>query len=82
MITSVLVSFAVMLIVILVMAVGVIFGRQPIKGSCGGLGAVGVEADCKICGGDPGKCDEFSGGKTNQIDNFDLAHDAAADKKR
>ena len=34
------------------MAVGVIFGRGPIKGSCGGLGAVGIDQDCEICGGD------------------------------
>ena len=31
-----LVTFAVMLAVIMIMAVGVIFGRQAIKGSCGG----------------------------------------------
>lgn len=33
-----LVTFAMMLVVILLMAVGVIFGRQAIKGSCGGTG--------------------------------------------
>ena len=39
------------------MAVGVIFGRAPIKGSCGGLGAVGIDQECEICGGDPQHCD-------------------------
>ncbi|OQK17881.1 hypothetical protein AU255_08475 [Methyloprofundus sedimenti] len=34
-----LVTFAFMLIVIVVMAIGVIFGRNAIKGSCGGMGA-------------------------------------------
>jgi uncharacterized protein len=31
-------TFLVMLIVLAVMAVGVIFGRNAIKGSCGGMG--------------------------------------------
>jgi hypothetical protein len=31
------ITFALMLIVVLVMAVGVIFGRKAIKGSCGGV---------------------------------------------
>ena len=31
------------------MAVGVLLGRKPIAGSCGGLGAVGVEGDCGAC---------------------------------
>ncbi len=34
-----LVTFVVFGIVILVMAVGVIFGRRGIKGSCGGVGS-------------------------------------------
>lgn len=36
--TLFLVSFAVIAIVIFIMAIGVMFGRQAIKGSCGGLG--------------------------------------------
>ncbi len=40
------------------MAVGVIMGRAPIKGSCGGLGAVGVDKACGICGGDATICEE------------------------
>lgn len=50
-----------MLIVGLVMAgmaVGVMAGRQPIKGSCGGMGALGIDTACEICGGDPKRCDE------------------------
>jgi hypothetical protein len=39
------------------MAIGVMFGRAPIKGSCGGLGGKGVQGDCEICGGKPERCE-------------------------
>ncbi|MDR2689611.1 MAG: (Na+)-NQR maturation NqrM [Azoarcus sp.] len=29
------------------MAIGVLFGRRPIVGSCGGLSAIGVECHCE-----------------------------------
>ena len=45
-------------IVMAAMAVGVIMGRGPIKGSCGGMGALGIDTACDICGGDPKRCDE------------------------
>ena len=45
-------------LVITAMAVGVLNGRAPIKGSCGGMGALGVDSACEICGGDPKRCDE------------------------
>jgi hypothetical protein len=48
-------------LVIAGMAIGVILGRAPIKGSCGGLGAVGIEGACEICGGDPQRCEEETG---------------------
>ena len=52
------------------MAVGVIFGRAPIKGSCGGLGAVGIDQECEICGGDPQQCDTESGSKSQPIEGL------------
>lgn len=45
-------------IVIAAMAVGVIAGRSPIKGSCGGMGALGVDTACDLCGGNPQRCEE------------------------
>jgi len=53
-------ALLVFMAIVAVMAVGVIFGRAPIKGSCGGLGAVGIDQDCEICGGDPQRCDRSS----------------------
>ena len=50
-------ALLVFMAIVAVMAVGVIFGRAPIKGSCGGLCAVGIDQDCEICGGDPQRCD-------------------------
>lgn len=40
-----LLALIVFALVIAAMAVGVIFGRKPIAGSCGGLGAVGLECE-------------------------------------
>ena len=53
-----LVSMLVIGLVMAAMAVGVIMGRAPIKGSCGGMGALGIDTACDICGGDPQRCDE------------------------
>ncbi len=39
-----LVTFGIIVVIVLVMAVGVIFGRKPIAGSCGGYKA--IDADC------------------------------------
>ncbi|MCR9104768.1 MAG: (Na+)-NQR maturation NqrM [Gammaproteobacteria bacterium] len=56
--TMFLISVLVMGLVVTAMAVGVIAGRPPIKGSCGGIGALGADAACELCGGDPKRCDE------------------------
>ena len=41
-----LITFAAFFIVIVAMAVGYIFQNKTIAGSCGGLGAVGIEKAC------------------------------------
>ena len=57
-----LLAFAGLLIITAIMAVGVIMGRKPISGSCGGVGATLGEEDyvCELCGGDEAKCEEFN----------------------
>jgi hypothetical protein len=52
-----LISFAIVAVMVLAMSVGVLAGRGPIKGSCGGMSALGIDTECDICGGDPDKCD-------------------------
>lgn len=42
------------------MSIGVILGRKPISGTCGGIGALGLGGSCDICGGDTKKCEEES----------------------
>jgi hypothetical protein len=50
-IVTTLISFGVFALVIGGMAIGVIAGRQPIKGSCGGVNGKG----CELCSGS-GRC--------------------------
>lgn len=65
------------------MAIGVIMGRKPISGSCGGVGKALGEPDyqCEICGGDPRKCDE-SGVQGNVSVPSNSAYDASNATKR
>ncbi|MBA6412119.1 (Na+)-NQR maturation NqrM [Parahaliea sp. F7430] len=55
--TVFLITVVIFALVITAMSVGVLAGRQPIKGSCGGIGATGITQSCEICGGDPQRCD-------------------------
>ena len=50
-------SFILVSVLVALMAVGVLLGRKPIAGSCGGMKALGMEMECEICGGDAVKCD-------------------------
>lgn len=57
---TVLISMVVIGGLMAAMAIGVIMGRKPLKGSCGGVGAALGETDyvCDLCGNDPAKCEE------------------------
>ncbi|CAM3512247.1 hypothetical protein VA7868_00756 [Vibrio aerogenes CECT 7868] len=48
-----LITFGMFLLIIAAMAVGYIFQRKMVSGSCGGLGAVGVDKVCNC----PEPCD-------------------------
>ena len=48
-----LITFGVFMLVIAAMAIGYIFLKTTISGSCGGLGSVGIEKECDC----PEPCD-------------------------
>ena len=66
--------FGLMLLVVLGMAVGVIMGRKPIAGSCGGIANLGIEKECSICGGNREKCEEVR--REGDVVESSLAYDA------
>jgi hypothetical protein len=75
-----LVTLIVMLMVVAGMAIGVIYGRPPLKGSCGGVGKALGEQDyvCDLCGGDEAKCEEKQQASAGQTRS--LAYDATERK--
>ncbi|MEP3846631.1 MAG: (Na+)-NQR maturation NqrM [Paracoccaceae bacterium] len=44
-----LLTFAILMVIMLGMALGVIFMDKRIKGSCGGLNAIGDGNECLVC---------------------------------
>lgn len=56
--TIYLMVFAFFLLIMAAMAIGVIMGRRPIAGSCGGLNQLGMKDGCDICGGKDEVCEE------------------------
>lgn len=69
------VVFLAMVLVVGMMAVGVIMGRKPIAGSCGGIANLGIEKECSICGGSREKCEEIN--SDPQAKHEGLAYDAS-----
>ncbi len=74
--STMILTFIVLGLVIAAMSIGVIMGRKPIAGSCGGLAAVGIDEECPICGGDQNKCDEEQDKQTRKEELAELAYDA------
>ena len=78
---TILLAFILLSMVISVMAVGVILGRKPIAGSCGGIGAALGEKNyhCELCGGDPDKCDDRVDRVQKTRRETDIFYDATQD---
>ncbi|ARU56663.1 MAG: (Na+)-NQR maturation NqrM [Pseudomonadales bacterium] len=72
------VVFGVMLLIVVAMSVGVLMGRKPISGSCGGMSALGMDVACDICKGDKAVCEtEVEKAKANAKGLDDLTYDAS-----
>lgn len=70
-------AFIVIVALVAAMSVGVLCGRKPIKGTCGGMAALNMGADCDICGGDVSKCDDdLSTAETSTEAGTELGYDA------
>ncbi|MAZ89748.1 MAG: hypothetical protein CL693_19100 [Cellvibrionaceae bacterium] len=69
-------TLIVLLLFVVAMSVGVLMGRKPLKGSCGGVGAALGEEDyvCDLCGGDPQKCEEEQ--QKGSVGTSSLSYDA------
>lgn len=76
--TTILLAIGFFLVLFAAMAIGIMLGRPPIKGSCGGMAAL-TAGTCEICGGDPAKCesgvadrnnDDLAGG-AGKVERFD-----------
>jgi hypothetical protein len=51
-----LVSLVAIILMMLLMGIGVLMGKEPLKGTCGGLNRFTGD-DCPVCGGDTQKCE-------------------------
>ena len=54
--TTIILAFFFVTLIVAAMAVGVLLGRKPISGSCGGMKALGMDVSCEVCHGDPDVC--------------------------
>ncbi len=70
-------AMLVFMLVVAGMALGAVLANKPIKGSCGGMSALGMDTACDICGGDPKVCEEETRNQAGVA--ADLFYDA--DKK-
>ncbi|SFB83125.1 hypothetical protein SAMN05660443_0413 [Marinospirillum celere] len=65
-------------LIVVIMSVGVMMGRKPIAGSCGGMSALGMETECDICGGDKQVCEtEQDKNKLSRNKADQLGYDAS-----
>ncbi|WP_201587272.1 (Na+)-NQR maturation NqrM [Psychrobacter jeotgali] len=51
------ITFTVFVLFFLLMGIGYMFKKQPLKGSCGGVAKLMGDEYCSFCGDDPNKCE-------------------------
>lgn len=76
----ILVTLVAMVLVALGLSVGVLAGRKPISGSCGGVGKALGDPNyvCELCGGDEAKCEEQKANPAPvKMNASDLSYDAS-----
>ena len=80
---TVLLAFGFMLFIVVAMAVGVLLGRKPIAGSCGGLSAIGMKSACDVCGGNDEVCEKENQKKQTDVNEKpnNLTYNAAESNK-
>ncbi|WP_020408763.1 (Na+)-NQR maturation NqrM [Hahella ganghwensis] len=71
-----LIVLGVMLLLVAAMAIGVILGRKPISGSCGGMSALGMDVACDICKGDKSVCETEIEKAQQENQGKDFGYDA------
>jgi len=67
------VSLVAIILMMLLMGIGVLMGKEPLKGTCGGLNRIMGDRDCPVCGGDTQKCETT---KSTSIEASPLIKDA------
>lgn len=73
--------FLIVAMLLAAMSVGVMFGRKPISGTCGGIGALGISQSCDLCGGSPQKCEDSRNEADAPVTAEDLTYDATKVEK-
>lgn len=72
---TLLLAFCLLFLVMTGMAIGVLVKGRPIKGSCGGISALGMGTACDICGGDPADCEKSDKNPPDVRDESALYHE-------
>ena len=58
--TTVILSFLLVCLAVTGLSIGVLMGRKPIQGSCGGLSDGIGDGACELCGGSVERCEELN----------------------
>lgn len=68
------ITFGVFALFFVLMGIGYLVKKQPLKGSCGGVATLMGDEYCQFCGNDPNKCDSIqSANKDFSTKNNNLA---------